>query len=663
MKKICFLLLLLTRTLISYAQLMNCGITLNRSVSLIQDDCGYTINYELGEYRIIADTVNAKDGDFVFSSIEFYDDYYDRLDKYGFPSLPFLGVNLRVPNPSVNVSVTVTNVQTVDINLDYDYIPAQMYGPVLSPIDYDNNYYSNYNHSWYWNEYDWDLYNMPRNYGLNFSIYPFHYEPSSRTLTIVTSATYRIEIEGCDLEKLLNDNNILGRTHFDNYIGDKAELPSEAILKQLIDGATYLIIASDKLKSLELDNFINHKISKGYNIDVKYCPSEINNTPASIIQFLENYHKEKPDLLYVLLVGTPDIIPFSAGITDDYTNPPTDLEYVLLPSLNKKQSNFNYSYYLGRWPVESIEELKNIVDKTIQNEDLLASYSPSRVSIFSGAGAHKHYTYHNAHYIANLVNNINGIYPYLYDGRNVSYSLAWGDMNDELIGNHDACPWMFIYFGHGAKQLIGSPYSFTSNDITYASNSTLNYQPFGFAYTCWLGAVSHNDNFTRYWIHNNNGGVTMLSSTTISYDPPNRYFSRNTFSQLENKINRSMGAFVYGGMQKFFTKCKTEPRWRTVRRYNLYGDPSLYLWGINWKTGCPKLISNASNSEYSNFLINEDAILLSQDNSQVQLYNINGFCVYDDVTNSVPTSSIAPGFYIIKITTNANSHSEIIYIK
>lgn len=644
------------------AQLMKQDIPLHRGVSLVQDDCGYTINYELGEYRIITDTVNAKDGDFVFSSIEFYDDYYDRLDEYGFPSLPFWGVNLRVPNPNVNVNITITNIQTFDVKLDYDFIPAQMYGPSLSPLYYDHNYYNNYNHTWYWNEYHGELYVMPRNYGLNFSIYPFHYEPSTRTLTIVRSATYRIDIEGCGLEKLLNDDNILGRTHFDNYIGDKIELSTEAILKQLVDGATYLIIANDKLKSNELDNFINHKVSKGYHVDVKYCPSDVNNTSADIIQFLENYYREKPDLLYVLLVGTPDLITFSAGVKDDHTNPPTDLEYVLLPSLNRQLSNFNYSYFLGRWPVESIDELKSIVNKTIKNENTLANYSPSRVSIFSGAGSYKNYTYDNAQYIASLVSNINGIYPYLYDGRTASNSIAWTDIKDELIGRHDANPWIFTYFGHGAISLIGSPYLFDYNDIANASNSSLAYQPFGFAYTCWLGNVYYDYNFTRHWIHNANGGVTMLSSTTISYDPPNRYFSRNTFSQLENEINRSMGSFVYGGMQEFYIKCKTEPRWRTVRRYNLYGDPSLYLWGISWKTGRPKQMTNANNKETSEISINKDAIYIDQDNCRVQLFNLNGLCVFDEQTNIVKTNSIASGLYIIRITNNGISHSDKIYI-
>lgn len=662
MRKNYLLLLLLMWATICHAQLMEQKITLHRGVSLIQDDCGYTIKYRLGEYQITKDTVNAEEGDYIFSSIEFYDDYYDRLDEYGFPSLPFFGVNLRVPDPDVNVNVKITDIQTFEIQLERDFIPAQMYGPTLSHLDYDDAYYNHDNHTWYWNEYDWDLYVMPRNYGLNFTIYPFHYEPSTRTLTIVKSATYRIDIEGCGLEKLLDDDNVIGRTVFDNYIGSAIDLSTESAVKQLVDGAIYLIIANDKLKGEELDKFINHKLSKGYQVDVRYCS---NDTPADIIHFLEEYYKDKPDLLYVLLVGTPDLIPFSAGVKDDRTNPPTDLEYVLLPSLNKKLSKFNYAYFLGRWPVESTEELKNIVDKTIKNENALANFSPSRVSIFSGAGDHKNYTYNNAHYIANLVNGINGIYPYLYDGRKVSKNDAYKDMTCELSGQHDACPWIFTYFGHGGKQLIGEPYKFDYNGIANASNSSLDYQPFGFAFTCWLGNTYYCNNFTRHWIHNENGGVTMLSSTTISYDPPNRYFSRNTFSQLENKINRSIGLFVYGGMQKFYTKCKTEPRWRTVRRYNLYGDPSLYLWGINWATGRPKQVAKERNEDASEISVIKDdkVIYINQESCRVQLFTVNGICIFDECTNTIQTNNIASGLYIIKITTNGILHSDKIYIQ
>lgn len=115
MRKNYLLLLLLMWATICHAQLMDQKITLHRGVSLIQDDCGYTIKYRLGEYQITKDTVNAEDGDYIFSSIEFYDDYYDRLDEYGFPSLPFFGVNLRVPDPDVNVNVKITDIQTLEI--------------------------------------------------------------------------------------------------------------------------------------------------------------------------------------------------------------------------------------------------------------------------------------------------------------------------------------------------------------------------------------------------------------------------------------------------------------------------------------------------------------------------------------------------------------------
>ena len=157
----------------------------------------------------------------------------------------------------------------------------------------------------------------------------------------------------------------------------------------------------------------------------------------------------------------------------------------------------------------------------------------------------------------------------------------------------------------------------------------------------------------------------MLSSTTISYDPPNRYFSRNTFTQLKNRINRSMGLFVYGGMQKFYTKCKTEPRWRTVRRYNLYGDPSLYLWGINWTTGRPKQVAKDRKEEASEISIIKDdkVIYINQDGCRVQLFTINGICIFDECTSTIQTNDIASGLYIIKITTNGMVHSDKIYIQ
>ena len=653
-------------------------ILVHDGVALYASDCGYTIDYTLGEYEIIDETIGATDGEYIFSSVAFANDFYDRMEEVGRPALPFFGLDLQIPMLHQGLSVSVVEMQTEEIELPYDFVPALLYAMNEDiQLAMDMPYYNEPNYTWGWEEYTWHTYFIPRHAGLNFVINPFHYEPLTRMLTVVTFARYQIDISGCDLWQEVDNRDAITISYFDNIHPDDKY---DYALEPLVTDATYLILAADYFQrssprgyrsarddsapaddrsSQALRDFVEHKRNIGYNVEVEYFPSH--STSNTIRGFLEYYYSLHPELLYVLIVGTPDLMPFSSGMPEDSDNPPSDLDYVRIPPLNMDEYDFNIPYFLGRWPVQSEDEFRNIVDKTINNELNLGAASPSKVSVFSGSGKHDLAIYHDAEWIYDEVNSVSGLTATLWDGR--SSAVTKSSMTGDLGGNSDLAPWMFVYTGHGNTGLIGSPYSWYYHQIDDAPNSQLDFQPFGFAFACLVGNVFSANNFTRNWLHSPNGGVTMFASTTTSYMSPDRYMSRNMFAQLEGKPNTPIGNFVYGGKKKFFDKCKTLPRKREIRKYNLYGDPSLYMLGVNWSTGTPyRAHRQAADTEVPALTQTDDAILITSEMQHVRVFNMQGVCVYESEEPYITTTSFLPGIYVVQVDNGTDIRTEKITI-
>lgn len=348
-----------------------------------------------------------------------------------------------------------------------------------------------------------------------------------------------------------------------------------------------------------------------------------------IIAFLQEYYKEYPDLLYVLLVGTPNLIPFASD--EDILS---DLKYVRWPSQNK-WNQFNYHYYLGRWPVENEEELNNVVEKTIRNEKNLSVCPHYRMAAVSSQGRGQLAFYHDAKWMYSNFDTISDISVDLIDGRKASADCMFGKFKKD----NDFPLWLFFYSGHGLVDRLGDPYYWKKDkSVKYFENADVVFQPFAFVFACDVGDVSYSDCFSRHWLVDREGGVSILSSTMSTHIYPDRFFSRNLLSPLIDKKNLNLGELVYGGKERYYLKCKTEPRRRTINRYNLYGDPSLYLFGAEWHDGFA-ILKKKGNREDVKTDNDTDAPM------QVAIFTMQGQCVYRGTDSNIP--QLSGGIYVV----------------
>ena len=621
-------------------------------------DNTYRIEIYMPDYQIVTDTFVGDWGEVLFSSVKPYGaDGFDYLHEDGRPTLPFYSLDLILPFGSTFFEVTdIQILDSISIILPYDYTPAQERVDFSEGFSFDADFYAT-NSDWYEMLYSIDESNYRFYKGLNISIFPFHYEPESRRLTIITRAVCEITFNGMNLmgyiQQELSEYDRLAYNFYDNFV----EYPQSIIPP--IDGDKYLIITADEWDGKPaLMEFKDHKESLGY--DVLYAKiGDIGEEPMQIRDHIKNLY-ESEGLKYVLLVGDVSDIPFSEGNNEDATLPPTDIYYSCLSkNITRQWTDYNPSVFIGRWPITSDEELRHVVDKTIASDLHLGEHNPNRIRIFSGSGEHKDYTFKSAQYLYKiLIENSQYYTGSLIDGRYMEEADAYNIMKNYLEDTTNPT-WMFVYTGHGHSRFIGEPYYLESSSINSINTNNLDFQSFGFAFSCLLGNIYASPNFARSWITSEQGGVTFFGATTISYMNVDRYFSRKLFEQLKNKPVMTIGEFVANGKAKYFNPNEVEWRSREVRKYTLYGDPSLYLFGLDINYNTPWLVktnSRLTEIQDKNIIVKDNVAQFETGTNDAVLsicvYSVTGQLMLINYTNQVDLGNLPMGAYTVIVNTN-----------
>lgn len=356
----------------------------------------------------------------------------------------------------------------------------------------------------------------------------------------------------------------------------------------------------------------------------------------------ETYHTK-----FVLLIGDVDEIPFYDGEEEDTTDPPSDIYYACLSkdNISEQYLDFSPSVFLGRWPIQTSTQLRNVVDKTIASDLHLGESNAEHyaINIFSGTGGHQDYFFTDSKY---LYDNVVQAYHYsgsLIDGRTFqNQSSAYYSMKTYLEGYINPT-WMFVYRGHGCNFAIGDPYDLYSYQVDYIQTNTLDFQSFGFGFSCLLGNIFSPTNFARKWITSEQGGVTFLGATTISFSSCNRYFSRKMFHQLEDKPNMTIGEFVGNAKAKYYNCDQVVWRRRQAKKYVLYGDPSLYLFGIDINYNLPFGVKpRPYHPDVEKKLI--DGL---EDAQSIQIYSVTGQLMRTSDNKELNIQDLPPGIYMV----------------
>jgi len=221
------------------------------------------------------------------------------------------------------------------------------------------------------------------------TIAPMTYFPQPGSIEIAESMTLRVttRLEGSNLKIKKSDQKIL-----ENMVGNPEVLSSYSIESN--DVERLLIITSNEFKPA-FDTLINHYAKYGVISQIiSPWDIEIGNTPGRDIQekirntILEKYLSK--DLDYVLIGGNSDIVPhrglycsvLTGGYWETSYDIPADLYYAALDGTWDSNQNNVFGEYndtigldeadlfpelaVGRMPVSTLEELNNMIDKSIR---------------------------------------------------------------------------------------------------------------------------------------------------------------------------------------------------------------------------------------------------------------------------------------------------------
>ncbi len=586
-------------------------------------DYKYVIDYETPKYRIAEQTVAKSDltntispatqnflrtnlkGDYVFSHLEIDDDNYNKLDSVGYPEFLYRQLELIIPNWVDKIQVEVSNVKRRKVPLPKPYMPSLHISPSenIYSLELGEFYFPNSTlnattnviidpneprpqyEKWYTIS---EPYGFVATKGISFCIYPMNQTIYNPIGEILERATFTINLASSNLGGISLKNLIqeyLSGTHYQGVMDYYDSFSGLDWTKKEADKGNYAILTIPKyFKALE--EFIAYKRSIGYNVDFYDITEYANDAQRlrNIIRALYQFDEYRPR--FILIVGNPNEIIYSAGTPQSTDDPPTDLYYscVEFPTIaEERRRNLNPDIYVGRWNVNNEEEVKNITKKTIKTENGLYHTGNHNREVIMFSGDEK-YFWGDIERINKQISKV-WLPTVTYDGRNAKREDMINELNTVI---DDKTPFMLIYSGHGNYNVIGPPYNLEYDDIKndVIRNSSFYYQPFVFAMACLTNDYSEIDNMGRGFTSiSMEGGVTFFGSTVNSYTNPDRASFIQIFKKLRTKANYHIADFTAWGMGSYYSGAKTRTRRRQVEKYNLIGDPSLRIYGVALKDG------------------------------------------------------------------------------
>ena len=427
--------------------------------------------------------------------------------------------------------------------------------------------------------------------GQNMVVYPFAYNPVSKTLRVyydMTVEMYKVDDNGANametrrsnVVKLDPDFKSVYQRHFINYEAGMAKYTP------VDEEGDLLIICYDSYMSYMTD-FVNWKKTRGVNTTI-VGTSTAGSSYSAIQTYIKNQYNANNNLTHVLLVGDVAQIPgytYSGG-GSSYAGK-GDNAYGQIVG-----SDVYNDVFIGRFSASSATQVTTQVNRTITYErDLTtsATWCQNGLGISASAGSGGHYSEDDYEHIENLRTDLLGYgYSTVYqDYYNVS---GYPSSSTTTISNHiNSGVGVINYCNHGQETGWQSHSPYYTN--TYVNALTNNDKlPFIFSVACLVGKYDYSsgDCFAETWMHATNsntptgaigGAFSYISQPWI---PP--MWAQDEFVDIlvesySNNIKRTLGGTMVNGMMAIFDNYSTTTQAAvgTYQAWIVYGDPSLML--------------------------------------------------------------------------------------
>lgn len=251
-------------------------------------------------------------------------------------------------------------------------------------------------------------------------------------------------------------------------------------------------------------------------------------TPDAINQFLRYTHTrwQKPAPRYLLIVGDGTYDNRNYLGQRPQNNIPTYLvsvthsgETVSDARLVDLDDDLRPDMAVGRWPVDSIEIVENIVQRTLSYEKTAAA----KQTIFAADGTSSEFT---------------TLADYLIEQSKLSDQSAvklYGSTSEQVADSWNKGAWLITYVGHGSLNLWGKDSVFNSEAVNSLKNSALA-PPIVLQFTCLTGFYAHptDPSISEMLLINPNGPVLLIAATSLTLSAHQQPFAVNLLNNLQN---------------------------------------------------------------------------------------------------------------------------------
>ncbi len=544
----CFLSLLsFSLILISGSSLASVpeGINLNKTSN------GYLINFTLPAYQHLPVTAEGVE----YNQLQIPG--YGVIPEVGLPALPIVSFNLFIAYEETQPEFEIKNIITEEKILKNKIFPFQMPWEKSNPIGerpftINNDYYNSSGNLEQPFVQISEPFIIAGVKGVAVTIYPFRYNPREDKLVIVNSGSINILLSRPIvpvMEKSINFDQFY-KSVFVNYEGTS-----------FLAASKYLIITDPTFES-GMQQFVTHKISKGFEVDI-FNTSVTGTTTTAIKSFIQQRYNEpttKPE--YILLVG--DVAQIPAWIGTGEGSPKTDINYVQLEG-----GDYFADAFLGRFSIANTTELQNAINKSVFMENQIGTLL--KKNIYMASSDNYQITEGTHNYVISTY-----FEPAFYTNLKL-YTHTYGATTQQLINALNDNQIFAIYSGHGSETSWADGPVLSQQQVRDLTNT---WYPYVYSFACVTGSYHLTECFGETWLRTTNGGSTFYGSSVNSYWDEDDILERRLIKAMfEDGLTRvtpmfDMGKIYlvnhYGGG---VTQGSTMLRY--LEMYNLMGDPSM----------------------------------------------------------------------------------------
>ncbi len=511
----------------------------------------------------------------------------------GEPDMPMTGIPVLIGDKA-RMSIRVVDAQYRDFE-GIEVAPSKGDFPrTINPEDVPYTYGTCYSEDAFFPASNIGLYEpyIIRDFrGQNMVVYPFAYNPATKTLRVYYNMTvemYKVDDNGSNtiesrrsnVVKMDPDFKSVYQRHFINY---------EASMNRytpLDEEGDLLIICYDNFIS-SMTDFVNWKKTRGVNTTI-VGTSTAGSTYSAIKTYIQSQYNANNSITHVLLVGDVAQIPgytYSGG-GSSYAGKGDN------PYGQVVGNDIYNDIFIGRFSASSTSQVTTQVNRIITYErDLTtsATWCQNGLGISTSAGSGGHNNEDDYQHIENLRTDLmNYGYSTVYqDYYNVS---GYPSSSCTTISNHiNSGVGIINYCNHGQETgwQSHSPY-YTNTYVNALTND--NKLPFIFSVACLVGKYDYSsgDCFGETWMHATNGNNPtgaiggMFSYISQPWIPP--MWAQDEFVDIlcelkSNNIKRSLGGAAVNGLFAIFDNYSTtnQSAVGTYQAWVLYGDPTLML--------------------------------------------------------------------------------------